>query len=102
MKKFRLFKKFYKSNCNYGEGQVESYVKICLYIGWEQIFFFCVSVPNYSVNRRNLFSAVLRVLEHESIGMSKYNRVKEILRKRVEDDLEARTAKILKYRKKEY
>lgn len=79
-----IFYKEYSSNCKYGNSKVQSYIKIEIFIKNFSIFF-CVSVPNYSVCRLNLVSAFLRVLEHESIGMSKYNRVKEVINLRLKE-----------------
>ena len=60
--------------------------KICI----EVIFFFdfkegarfTVRAGNISACRRNPFKAFLRVLEHESIGMAKYDWLKEDTRRK--------------------
>lgn len=84
MKKFSkiLLRKEYKSPVQYDctNTDVESYVEICLHFDFKEGLRFSVSVPNMGYCSRNPFTAVLRVLEHESIGMAKYNRLKEDVR----------------------
>jgi len=41
---------------------------------------FTVRVPNKSFNNRNIFKALIAALESESVGMQKYDRLKEEVR----------------------
>lgn len=56
---------------------IHSYVELKLHFDFEQGLRFSCSVPNFACSHRNPFKAILRVLEHESIGMGKYQRLKD-------------------------
>lgn len=58
----------------------KSYVKIELFFNFKKGLFFSVSVPNTSYCYSNLFKALFGALEHESIGMAKYNNLKDRVR----------------------
>jgi hypothetical protein len=82
MKTFKktLFYKEYESPIAYGykpEHTIKTYIEVNMYFDFKQWLRFSVSVPNFSCCKRNPFKAFIRVLEHESIGMSKYQRMKE-------------------------
>lgn len=79
----QLYYKEYFSPISYGYNEkhkVKSYVKIKLYFDFKEGLRFSVSVPDFGCCERNPIKAILRVLEHESIGMSKYQRMKEDIR----------------------
>jgi hypothetical protein len=52
-------------------------VEIKLHFNFKEGLWFSVSAPNIGYGGRNPFKVLLRVLEHESIGMAKYNKIKE-------------------------
>lgn len=72
-----LYYKEYISTIAYVNDDVLSYVKIQVHFDFKEGLRFSVAVPNYGCCKRNPFKAILRVLEHESIGMSKYQRLKD-------------------------
>jgi hypothetical protein len=75
-----LYYKEYESPIRYGykpEHKVKSYVKITKIFDFKEGLRYVVTVPNVSYCYKKLKDAFLRVLEHESIGMAKYNRLKE-------------------------
>ncbi len=59
---------------------LQIYIEINLHIGFEHGFFFSVSVANKSFTSRNPFSALLAALESETVGMAKYDALKERVR----------------------
>lgn len=78
-----LYYKEYTAPIAYGydeKHKVKSYVKIAAHFDFKEFLRFSVQVPNFSYCTHNPFKAILRVLEHESIGMSKYQRMKEDIR----------------------
>lgn len=82
MKKI-LYHNEYDSFVFYGykpEHKINSYINITMYFDFKEGLRFCVEVPNTSYCYRNPFKAVLRALEHESIGMSKYQQLKDDIR----------------------
>lgn len=75
-----LYYKEYTSPIAYGyrsTHKVESYVKIKMWFDFKEGLRFSVSTPIMSSCERNPIKAMLRVLEHESIGFSKYQRLKD-------------------------
>ena len=60
-----------------GSDIVKGYITVSLLINKTWIFCFSVSVNNKTFNYRNPFTAIFSALESESIGMSKYQRLKE-------------------------
>ncbi|MCD2345792.1 hypothetical protein [Clostridium guangxiense] len=79
-----LFCKEYESPIAYGykkEHRVKTYIKVILCFDFREGLRFTVSVANMSFCHRNPFKAFIRVLEHESIGMAKYQQMKEDTRK---------------------
>ena len=78
-----LYYKEYVAPIAYGYNEkhkVKSYVKISIHFDFKEGIRFSTSVPNFSYCTHNPFRAILRVLEHESVGMSKYQRMKEDIR----------------------
>ena len=61
---------------NYGD-EIYSYVKVELHFDFKEGLRFSASVPNFGCCERNPFKAIFRVLEHQSIGYGKYQRLKE-------------------------
>ena len=79
-----LYYKEYESPIAYGyeaDHKVKSYVEIKVGFDFREGLRFCVTVPNVSYTYHNPFKAIMKALEHESIGMSKYNRIKEDTRR---------------------
>jgi hypothetical protein len=75
-----LFYEEYESPIRYGykpEHKVKTYIKITRCFDLREGLRYVVTVPNVSWCYRNLQKAMIRILEHESIGMAKYNRMKE-------------------------
>jgi hypothetical protein len=66
---------------NKPEHKVKSYVEIKMCFDFKEGLRFTVSAPNVSWCYRNPLKALLRILEHESIGMAKYNKLKEDIRR---------------------
>jgi len=82
MKKI-LYYKEYESPIFYGykpEHKVKSYIKITMYFDFKEWLRFSVDVLNISCCYSNPIKAILRMLEHESIGMAKYNKLKKDIR----------------------
>lgn len=78
-----LYCKEYIAPIAYGYNEkhkIKSYVEVSVHFDFKEWIRFSVSVPNFSCCTHNPFKAILRVLEHESIGMSKYQRMKEDIR----------------------
>jgi len=59
---------------------LEIFIEINLHIGFEHGFFFAVNVANKTFTSRNPFSALLSALESETVGMAKYDKLKERVR----------------------
>lgn len=57
--------------------KIESYVKLEMHFDLKKGLRFSVTVPNFTICRRNPFKCIFRALEHESIGMGKYQRLKD-------------------------
>ena len=68
-KKYRCFSKW--------NNEIKSYIKIEKVYGFKQFIYYIVSVPNVSKANKNLIKALYDIIEYESIGMSKYNSLKE-------------------------
>lgn len=80
MKTKTLYYREYTSPVAWGykpEHQVKSYIRVQCHFTFRDGLWFTVTVPNVSYGDRNIFKALFRALEHESIGMSKYNKLKE-------------------------
>jgi hypothetical protein len=75
-----LFYREYDSPIRYGykpEHRVKSYVKIQRHFDFKEGLRYSVTVPNITWCLRNKQEALMKILEHESIGMAKYNKLKE-------------------------
>lgn len=75
-----LIHKEYSSGIRYGykpEHKVQSYITVTRCFDFREGLRYIVSVPNVSYCYPKLKDAMLRAIEHESIGMAKYNRLKE-------------------------
>lgn len=59
---------------------LEIYIDINLHVSFRRGFFFAVNVVNKSFCSRNPFKALLRALESETVGMAKYDKLKERVR----------------------
>ena len=74
-----IFKKEYISKISKMEGrQIKTFIEIQVHFDFKEGLRYSVSVPNFCYCSRKLKNVFIRVLEHESIGMQKYNRLKEI------------------------
>ena len=79
-----LFKEEYESPIAYGykaEHKVKTYIEVTAWFDFKEGLRFSVGVANVSFCERNPFKALIRTLEHESIGMQKYQQMKEDSRK---------------------
>jgi len=74
-----IYYKEYKAPVAYGCNgeQVKSYVEVKSHFDFKEGLRFSVSSPNFSCCNHNIFKSMLKVLEHESIGMAKYDRIKD-------------------------
>ena len=78
-----LFYKEYESPIAYGyekEHKVNAYIEVTAYFDFKEGLRFTVGVANASFCYRNPIKAFIRALEHESIGMGKYQRMKDDVR----------------------
>ena len=79
-----LYYKEYESPIAYGykkEHKVKTYIKVTAWLDFKEGLRFSVGVANASFCYRNPFKAFIRILEHQSIGMQKYQQMKEDTRK---------------------
>ena len=85
MQKTLIYKEYESNTWFYNGGKdtskpsnpVKSYFKLNMYFDFKEGLRFTAVAPNVSYCYRNPIKAVLRLLEHESIGMSKYNALKD-------------------------
>lgn len=79
-----LYKKEYKCHtfwsCESKPVIADSYFELRVKFNFKEGIWFSVKIPNAIYSRRNPFEAALRALEHESIGMAKYNHLKDRIR----------------------
>lgn len=73
-----IYEKHYTSNSKWGQ-KIESYIKIERHFDFGEGLRYSVSVPNFCCCKKKLIDALLWAMEHESIGMQKYDRLKEVL-----------------------
>ena len=71
-----IYEKHYINNSKWGQ-KIESYIKIERHFDFKEGLRYSVSVPNFCCCKHKLQDAMLWAIEHESIGMSKYNGLKE-------------------------
>jgi hypothetical protein len=77
-----LIHKEYSSPIKYGyelHHKVISYITITRHFSFKERLWYSVTVPNAGFGDRKLLNALTRAMEHESIGMAKYQRIKEDL-----------------------
>jgi len=60
--------------------KIKSYFKFTMYFDFKEGLRFTATVPNAGFCYRNPFEAIAKALEHESIGMAKYNQLKDDIR----------------------
>ncbi len=86
--KIRLYRKKFTCNSAWkvyqGDGldshDIHGFMELSLLLNWHWIFCFSMEVNNKSFNYRNPFKAYCKALESESIGMCKYQQLKERVR----------------------
>ena len=61
--------------------KAKTHIELVLYFDFKEGVRFTATAGNISACRRNPFKALFRVLEHESIGMSKYDCLKDDTRR---------------------
>ena len=76
-----IYENNYASNSKWGQ-KIESYIKIVRHFDFKEGLRYSVSVPNFSCCKRSMRDALLWAMEHESIGMGKYNGLKELIYKK--------------------
>lgn len=77
-----LIHKEYTSPIKYGyepHHKVQSYITITRCFSFKEGLRYTVTVPNASFCKKRLIDALVWAMEHESIGMAKYQRIKEDL-----------------------
>lgn len=79
--RFKLYENLMQEPCKFGE-DVVPYIKIELVFSCKFFFYFVVSVCDKSFCHRNIFTAICRALESETVAAAKYVRAKEFLNKR--------------------
>lgn len=75
-----LFYKEYESPIPWGteeKHKVKTYLRIEMVFNLKDGLWFCITAPNISIGDRNIFKAFARIFEHESIGMQKYQQLKD-------------------------
>jgi len=80
-----LYEKYYESPtfwvCESGDNRkAKSRFRLTLYFDFKEGLRFTAEAPNVSFCKRNPIKAILRLLEHESIGMAKYDMLKDRVR----------------------
>lgn len=60
--------------------KIKSYFRFTINFDLKNGLWFCADVPNVSYGSRSPFTAILKALEHESIGMAKYQQLKDDIR----------------------
>ena len=84
MKTFKkvIYRKEYASPTFWGVGEkAQSYFELKVCFDFREGLRFTASAANVSYCRNNPFKAIFRLLEHESIGMAKYQMLKDRVRK---------------------
>lgn len=76
-----LFKKDWESPVAWASSKnpekLNGYIEYVMWFDFKQGLRFSASVPNVSYCTRSPLKCLFRVLEHESVGMGKYQRLKE-------------------------
>lgn len=73
-----IYKNRYTSNSKWGQ-KIESYIEIEAHFDFKEGLRYSVSVPNFACCQRRLKDALFRAIEHESVGMAKYEGLKSIV-----------------------
>lgn len=73
-----IYQNEYTSFSKWGQ-KITSYIKIERHFDFRDGLRYSVSVPNFGCCKRKLKDAILWAMEHESIGMAKYNGIKELI-----------------------
>lgn len=73
-----VYEKHYTSPSKWGQ-KVESYIKIERHFDLKEGLRYSVTVPNFGCCKKKLRDAMLWAMEHESVGMAKYNGLKELV-----------------------
>ena len=60
--------------------KVRTKIEVIMWFGFKEGLRFSITAGNVSSCERNIFKAIWKVLEHESIGMAKYDCLKEDVR----------------------
>lgn len=80
-----LFKKIWTSPIAWASSKnperLEGYIEYQMHFDLKQWLRFSATVPNYSSCTRSPFKCLFNVIEHSSVGMGKYQRLKERTRK---------------------
>ena len=76
MKKI-LYEKNASSPLSWKDSMVKTDIKVTLHFDWRHGLRFTVKAGNISYCERSLIKAFCECLEHESIGMAKYNELKD-------------------------
>ena len=74
-----LFSKEYSSPISYGTNsthKVKTKIKVEIIFSFKEGVWFAILVGNFGCSDKNIFKAFVRALEHESIGMAKYDQMK--------------------------
>ena len=83
--KITLFKKEWGSPVAWASSKnperVEGYIEYIMWFDFKDGLRFSATVPNYSTCTRNPFRCLFNAMEHSSVGMGKYQRLKERNRK---------------------
>jgi len=78
-----IYEKHYTSTSKWGK-KIESYIRIERHFDFKEGLRYSVSVPNCCFCKKRLQDAMLWAMEHESIGMAKYESLKyQIERKKL-------------------
>ena len=73
----QLYYKKYTFPVAYTGEVIEGYIEICMHFDFKEWLRFSVSVPDYGCCSRNIFKALIRVIEHGYVGYGKYQILKE-------------------------
>ena len=73
-----IYENEYTSNSKWGN-KVQSYIKITRHFDFKDGLRYSISMPNFSTCDRKLNNALFRAMERESIGMAKYEGLKELI-----------------------
>lgn len=80
--KIKLFSKEIKETTKWAKesGDLNAYIEVSIIVNRHVFFTFCVNVMNKSFCYRNPIKAILKALESETVGMCKYDALKERVR----------------------